>query len=214
MRPTVHRRPTIGIDFDNTLVTYDEVMRKVSMELGLTQPETVGGKRSIRDTIRLLPNGDIGWQKVQGIAYGPKSAEAAPADGTDGFLRACAKHGVKVYIVSHKTEFADYDDSHTNLRCAAMSWMEGHDYFDAGKHALSRGDVFFEWTRAEKLERIRQLGCTHFIDDLVETFLEESFPTNVEKILYAPYPPSTNLSGVTVAATWDLITGHLFDATS
>ena len=36
-------------------------------------------------------------------------------------------------------------------------------------------------------ERIRALGCTHFIDDLEEVFLEPSFPSDVHKILFVSW---------------------------
>ena len=38
---------------------------------------------------------------------------------------------------------------------------------------LTEGDVFFNSTREEKIERIANLRCTDFIDDLEETFLKK-----------------------------------------
>jgi hypothetical protein len=50
-------------------------------------------------------------------------------------------------------------------------------------------NVFFEATRAEKIGRIRTLGCTHFIDDLTEVFAEKSFPKHIRKFLFTPNHP-------------------------
>ena len=49
--------------------------------------------------------------------------------------------------------------------------------------------VFFESTRAAKLERICALGCTHFIDDLEEVFSDPAFPARVLPILFAATSP-------------------------
>ncbi|MBI3723314.1 aminoglycoside phosphotransferase family protein, partial [bacterium] len=45
------------------------------------------------------------------------------------------------------------------------------------------GRIFFEDTRAAKIARIRAVGCTHFVDDLEEVFLEADFPEHVERHL-------------------------------
>lgn len=205
-------RPVIGIDFDNTLVTYDELIYLVALERGLVYSGVDKSKKHIRDSIRNLPGGETEWQKLQAVVYGPRILEARPAPGTESFLQNCARHDVKVYIVSHKTEFANYDETKTNLRSVALSWMKRHRFFDRSGSGVSRNDVYFESSRQAKLDRIRQLGCTHFIDDLEETFLEENFPANVEKILYAPHPCDNVLPGIEVAANWREITDYFFHA--
>ncbi len=63
---------TIGIDFDNTIVTYDDLMYSLAMEMGLINPAVRKSKKLIRDNIRELPDGEIEWQKLQGLVYGPK----------------------------------------------------------------------------------------------------------------------------------------------
>jgi hypothetical protein len=44
--------------------------------------------------------------------------------------------------------------------------------------------VLFESTRAEKIERIARLGCTHFIDDLPEVLDDPNIPPGVAKVLF------------------------------
>ena len=53
-----------------------------------------------------------------------------------------------------------------------MSWLDQHRFLDTGPYGLTSGDIYFESTRKDKVERIERLRCTHFIDDLEETFLE------------------------------------------
>src|SRR4029453_7135915 len=60
----------LGIDFDNTLVTYDQLFRVVALAGGLIDPDFAGTKQEIRDRIRLLPDGELAWQRLQGFVYG------------------------------------------------------------------------------------------------------------------------------------------------
>jgi hypothetical protein len=202
----------VGVDFDNTIVDYSDVMHSAAVRQGLISPGVRQSKKDIRDAIRHLPDGEIKWQKLQAIVYGPMMGAASLIDGVRTFFELCKQHKVRAYIVSHKTEFARRDETSTNLREAALAWMSENGFFEADGMGLSRHDVYFESTRREKIERIRRLGCTHFIDDLEETFLEESFPADVEKILYAPHVQHSSLQGVKVAATWKEICDYFFDA--
>ena len=190
----------IGIDFDNTLVNYDVLFHRIALERGLISAGPAQSKREIRDAIRRLPEGDILWQKLQAVAYGPRIGEAIPSEGFADFLRACRHAAATVYVVSHKTERAGFDESGINLRQAALQWMADNSLL--GGAGLDRDAVHFSPTRAEKIDLIRRLGCTHFIDDLVETFLEPGFPGGVVKILYAPLPSDVPAE-VKVARSWN-----------
>ncbi len=203
----------IGIDFDNTLVNYDAVLRRVAAERGFALPGAAASKRVIRDLIRQQPDGEREWQRVQAVVYGSRMDEAVLSDGVPAFLRDCRERGIRVVVVSHKTEFAPLDPGRTNLREAALAWMTRQGFFEPGDLGFSRTDVFFEPTRAEKISRIRQAGCTHFIDDLEETFLEPSFPAEVEKLLYAAHGREP-FAGATVVRTWQEIAEALFHAGS
>jgi hypothetical protein len=193
----------VGVDFDNTLVSYDDLILSVALERGLIQDGTRKSKKDIRDAIRRLDGGEIEWQRVQGVVYGPRMNEAKASDGAKAFLTRCADANVSVYVVSHKTSFANYDETGTDLRAAALSWVERQGWFGDSGPRLPRNRVYFESSRKEKVERIEQLGCSHFIDDLEETFLEEGFPEGVQKILYAPYPTDAIIPGVATVSSWD-----------
>lgn len=202
----------IGVDLDNTLAIFDELLHRVAVEEGLLGPEDIDTKKAIRDAVRKLPQGELKWQKLQGMVYGPKMKGAKLAEGVDEFLKACNRRNIKVYVVSHKTELANHDDTRTNLRESAMRWMEYNGFFDAVGIGLASVDVFFEDTRSAKLDRISQLGCTHFIDDLEEVILDEEFPSQVLGILYAPDAAHHDLPGVAVANNWQEINHYFFGA--
>jgi len=202
----------IGIDFDNTIVSYDDLMHKVAVQQGLISDRTLKSKKSIRDTIRQLTDGEIKWQNLQGIVYGQQMAEAKLIEGVSNFFKQCRQFQIPTYIVSHKTEYQALDETKTNLRFAALSWMESNGFFESSGLGLSQKSVYFESTRSEKVVRITQLECTHFIDDLEETFLENSFPDSVNKILYDPHKLASNyLPGLQVVNSWREINEYFFN---
>ena len=199
----------IGIDFDNTIITYDDVFRVVARRRGLIGDGFGGrGKQAIRDHIRLLPEGEIRWQQLQGQVYGKGIAEAAMFPGVAGFLRRCRAQGLPIAIVSHKTEYGHYDPERVNLRRAALDWMTAQGLFR--ELGLSAENVFFESTRAEKLRRIAALSCTHFIDDLEEVLDDPAFPPGVTRILFSTgaRPPEAPYA---ICDTWDAIEEQIFE---
>ena len=174
-----------GVDFDNTIAGYDAVFHQVAFERGLIGEEVTRSKDGVRDAVRLSSDGETEWQKLQALVYGPRISEATPNVGALSFFKECDFRDVQVFVVSHKTKFANLDATGTNFREAALHWLGSNGFFDADT-GLTSDKVHFENTRQEKLTRIEALGCTHFIDDLMESFQEKSFPAGVEKILYAP----------------------------
>lgn len=203
----------LGMDFDNTIVCYDQVFHQTALEKGLIPAELPVSKDQVRNHLRERGLEDA-WTELQGIVYGPRIHSAPPFPGVLDFLARCKQQDIPIRIISHKTTFSKIGAMRTNLRTAALDWMVTQRFFEMEGLGLSREDVLFGATRQEKIEHIRQSGCTHFIDDLEEVFLEETFPVNVEKILFAPNRQSAELLGVTVFTTWQEINEHFFAATS
>jgi len=198
----------IGIDFDNTIITYDGVFRTAAQARGLIAPGFSGNKQAVRDAIRLSPDGEVAWQRLQGQVYGKGIGGAKVVAGVEMFLRRCRTEGCAVAIVSHKTEYGHFDPDRVNLRTAALDWMAAQGLLD-GDLGIVRADVYFESTRAEKLRRIAALSLTHFIDDLPEVLTDPDFPPNVERILFADndQPASSSYSG---CSTWRDIERQVF----
>lgn len=178
----------IGIDFDNTIVSYDTLMHQWALERGLISESVLMTKKSIRDAIRGLDDGESKWRSLQVFCYGPGIPYAQPMPDVKEFLAACKIRSIPVWIVSHKTEDANFGEPNVKLREAALRWLEAEGFLDSAAFGIGREHIFFEGTRQAKVERIRMLGLTHFIDDLEETFLEESFPPYVVKLLLSPQP--------------------------
>ncbi|MGD1083262.1 MAG: hypothetical protein ABSA47_00770 [Verrucomicrobiota bacterium] len=197
-----HHKLVIGMDLDNTLACYDEMFHLAACEQGLIQPSLPKIKEKIRDAIRLLPDGENRWTRLQAIVYGPRMGDAALFAGAGDFLRRCAGARVRTVIVSHKTRFAALDGGQADLRRSALRWLETKGFFS--DFGLSRGDVFFESTREEKIQRIRALRCTDFIDDLAEVFDGDAFPPQTRKLLFAPHGATSTGSGAPplAFATW------------
>jgi thiamine kinase-like enzyme len=216
--------PVIGVDLDNTIVSYDENMHKIALELGLINKDVPKNKTAIREYIRTNPNGEMNWQRLQAIAYGSRMSEAKLVDGAAEFFILCKKHKIPVYIISHKTEYSNYRvDKHgktdkseridaetkkavkVNLRKAALGWMRKKGFFS--KLGLSLGQVFFFSARKEKIAKIKEVKCTHFIDDLDEVFKEPEFPRSVVKILYMN---KTEFNDVLMYDSWCEINNYFF----
>lgn len=78
----------IGIDFDNTIICYDEVFCHLAKSWGLINPDFKGTKQQLRDEIRTTHD-DITWQRLQGKAYGEFIGHAKLFDGFKAFLIQC-----------------------------------------------------------------------------------------------------------------------------
>ena len=211
---SVHSTPSndliIGVDFDNTVISYDDILYKLTHERGLSVSFPCS-KKTLRDLLRQLPNGEIEWQKWQAIMYGSRMGEANLISHVGGFFRLCRMKNVSVYIISHKGEYAAQDTKGINLRTAALKWMYDNHFFSKDGLGLDQESIFFCNTRQEKIKKIKQLGCNYFIDDLEETFLEEGFPPTVQGILYSPaVDHSRAIENLTIAKDWKEITQYVF----
>jgi len=203
-------KPTrVGFDFDNTIVEYNDVLCTVAKNHGLLDSNFVGGKRSARDAIWLLPDGEIAWQRLQGQEYGKEIGGGRLIDGVEKFLRRCRAEGCGVVVVSHKTEYGRHDLDRMNLRKATLRRMAANGLFE-GESAVSVGNIYFEDTRAKKLVRTASLSLTHFIDGLEEVLADLSFPPSVKRILFAGVEP-TATTPYTICSTWHDIEEAAFE---
>jgi hypothetical protein len=178
----------IGIDLDNTLICYDEAFQRVGKEEGLLAASFEGDKAAVkRALLKERPDGLL-WETLQGLVYGRRIDAAALFDGVSRFLEICRARGDEVAIVSHKTELAHHDPLRTDLRAAALQWMESHRFFDPAGLGLNRDNVHFEGTRDDKIRRIASRGFTLFVDDLAEVLAHEHMPVACRKILFGQEP--------------------------
>jgi hypothetical protein len=180
-------RPVIGIDFDNTIVRYDELFHRLAFEKGLIPAFVPATKEAVRDYLRAEGREDE-WTGLQGYVYGARMDEAAAFPGVLEFFGEAKRRDIEVVIISHKTRLP-YAGEPYDLHRAARHWLEINGFFDEARIGLAAGQVFFEETKAGKLGRIGQQGCTHFIDDLPELLREAAFPQATRRILFRPQGP-------------------------
>lgn len=201
----------IGLDFDNTIICYDGVFLDTAVRQGLVPSGFQGNKQEVRDAIRLLPEGEIRWQKLQGFVYGRGIGGAHPFEDLDRFLRRARARGDTVLIISHKTEFGHYDPERVSLRDAARGWMRDQRFFSADGYGIDAADVHFASTRAEKLAQIEQARCDIFIDDLEEVLDDPQFPEGPERILFSSMQGDGPPRDYRVLPSWAAIGDYVFD---
>lgn len=190
----------IGLDFDNTIARYDRLFHRLAVERGLAPRELPATKQAVRDHLRAAGR-EADWTELQGIAYGPRIADAEPFPGVVDFLRRRRASGVRVAVVSHKTRHPYRGERH-DLHAAAHRFLESHGFY-AGDTGLSPDRVYLELTLAEKLARVGSIGCAAFVDDLPEVLAEPAFPPGVRKILFDPANAYPDDPTYTRAASWE-----------
>ena len=200
----------IGVDLDNTIISYDALFRLLAAEGGFLADDGVMSKKEVRDTMWTMENGNRHWTDIQALAYGPRIGEAEPFPGALAFFEFCGRHGIETCIVSHKTEFAASDPDRTcNLCDAAMGWLHEQGFFSSAT-SLTPDRVHFAGTRADKVAIISELGCDLFVDDLIEVFEEPGYPESAEQVLFALKVETVpERFGGEVCTHWDQMTARL-----
>ena len=170
----------IGVDFDNTIVCYDELFYKIALEENLIPQNFPHSKLLIRDYLR-RKNKDQFFTLLQAEVYGKRILESSPAPGVIFTLKELVRKGFEVSIISHKS-INPYKGPKYNLHKAAISWLEKNKIFEKDTVGLSKDNIFFNLTKEDKINKIHDIGCDYFIDDLPEILNMVNEKT--KKILY------------------------------
>lgn len=172
----------LGLDFDNTLISYDTLFKKIALDKGLISNKIQASKKAVRDYLRGINQEDL-WTKLQGEVYGNHILEAIPYSGMKQSLQILSNSDIPLCIISHKTRTPYLGESY-DLHAAARSWLEAFGMHSPSGPNISREKTFFEETKEKKYERIIAEGCTHYVDDLPEIL--EMLPRNIVKIHFSP----------------------------
>lgn len=194
----------IGLDFDNTIVCYDEAIATLAEEMFKLPPEAPRTKLGLRDHLR-REGREPEWTAFQGELYGPGMRYAQPFDGAIETLQALASQGHQLVIVSHRS-LRPYAGPPHNLHDAALSWV-GTRLQEVGLFADNA--VNFLETREAKVATIGRLACDVFLDDLPEVLEAPGFPKRTCGILFDPTGESIEKPGLQRITKWTQLPGML-----
>jgi hypothetical protein len=182
----------IGIDLDNTILKYDEVFHFLALDQSWIDqgcfPDKNAVKKGLSEKAEDSNQSENRWQQLQAWAYGSHIEKALVFDGLFEFVRQAQQCGDKLFVVSHKTEFSSYDPS-VQLRNAALNTLNQRGFFkpvNEGGLGFEQQDVFFASSLDEKIQKIKDLNLTHFIDDLSKVICHREFPVETKGILFVP----------------------------
>lgn len=191
----------IGLDFDNTIVSYDALFHKVAREQDQVPPDTPANKLAVRNYLRRVDRERV-WTEMQGYVYGARMDEALAYPGVIDVLSWARQAGHQIAIVSHKTRHPFLGPQY-DLHAAARGWVDRH-LVESGSALIPAGQVFFELTKEEKLARIADFDCDVFLDDLPEILHAAGFPHPTRRILFDPenHHAPTGVPGITIVDSW------------
>lgn len=200
----------IGIDFDNTIVSYDHLFHRIALEKNVI-PKTIPiNKNAIRNFLRAV-NEEATWTYMQGEVYGSRMAEAVPYAGVLNFMIKAQSNGHQLFIVSHKTKYPFIGPAY-NLHDTARNWIV-NSLLTNGILLDFDSEIFFEATKEEKISRIAALECDIFIDDLPEILNMPGFLIKTDRILFDPeFQYLSTHPHLKQANSWNYIEKLLLDA--
>ena len=173
----------IGLDFDNTIVSYDSLFHKIACDWGAIPKNIQVNKVAIRDYLRSVGLESV-WTEMQGFAYGKCMDQAVAYAGVINFLGWARDKGHEVFVISHKTQFP-FSGPQYDLRQAATDWIDCH-LVSEGKPLIHKANIFYENTKQEKLFRIALTNCNWFLDDLPEILSASGFSIKTRGVLFDP----------------------------
>jgi len=194
----------IGIDFDNTIIDYNNLFYEAGLSLEVLPDNAGCNKKIIREC--LIGNGqELDWIKIQGLVYGKYIQNAKVMEGFSSFSDHCYEVGWKIFIISHKTRDTIIGERF-NLHTSALQWLKDNRVYGTGIRGAVEG-VFFESTRSDKVSRINQLCCNIIIDDLADVLLHPDLSKEIMKILYDSRANNFSNPDYITATGWDQVCG-------
>lgn len=173
----------IGIDFDNTIADYTGVFHKVALKLGWLPPHVGQSKAQVKEYF-ITQNQEPKWTELQGIVYGSHITLAPAYKYCLDVLKHLKQQGHQLIIISHKTKYPIIGEP-IDLHQAATYWLKEKGFTECASAPIDMNNVYFNETKLEKVERIKQSKCDIFIDDLEEILAHSQFPIQCKKILFS-----------------------------
>ena len=172
----------IGLDFDNTIVCYDEAFHTLALEHKAIPADLPRKKEDVKAYLQAQGRNDF-WTELQGFAYGPRMETATVFPGFEQFLSEAKSKNLEIFIVSHRSP-RPYSGLDCDLHVAARTWLQNRAWYQNGQ--IKPAQIFFEATKTGKIDKIKSLNLDVFVDDLPEILAHEDFPERTRKILFCP----------------------------
>jgi len=174
----------IGIDLDNTIINYDSAFIAAARAFNVSLPTGSVSKLDVRNVAHGLEDGEILWQKIQGLVYSHFiRTDSCLYPGVKRFLLHSQFMGNEVVIISHKTIHGHFDDDMTPIRDLALDFLSENGLIGCCSPLIQ--NVFFESTRKEKIAKIFDLNLDWFIDDLPEVIEDLQSQKALKKVFFS-----------------------------
>ena len=175
----------IGLDFDNTIVCYNEAIAFLAEELFQLPPDLSRTKIGVRDFLRAAGR-EQEWTAFQGELYGPGMDHAQPFEAAIATMQQLMAVGHELVIISHRS-LRPYAGEPHDLHLAARNWIADRlESVGLFCEDTDHPSVHFLETRDQKVAMIGELGCAAFLDDLPEVLKAPCFPIDTYPILFSP----------------------------
>ena len=170
----------IGIDFDNTIINYDEVFYQFALKSNLINSSTPKQKVYIKN--KIIKNfSEKKWTQLQGKVYSKGIFMASIFDDCLNTMHKLDKNGHKIIIISHKTKYPVLGEKF-NLHINTKIWIKKNILEKKNFKNFSINDVHFNQTQNQKIKKILDKNCDIFIDDLEKVLFK--LPENIFKIIF------------------------------
>ena len=188
----------VGLDFDNTLIDYDELFYSIALEKGLIPVQIDKTKIAVRKYLKDNGKENI-FTLLQGEVYGLHIKRASQSSGMMQSLKILKENSIELIIISHKT-LHPYSGPKYDLHKAAMSWLKKNEFFDQNCLNFRRENVFFEITIENKIKRIEDSGLTYYIDDLTKVL--KMINSRINRIHFNPNSEDQRIDGIINMKNW------------
>jgi hypothetical protein len=187
----------IGLDFDNTIVCYDEAIAVLANEMFSLPSDLPSTKLALRDYLKREQR-ESEWTIFQGALYGPGMNYANPFPHAIEAMRCLATQGHSLHIISHRS-VRPYAGPNYDLHASARHWIETTLQPEG---LFLDGEVYFYETRESKISAIEKVRCQIFLDDLPEVLDDAMFPIDTIGLWFFPDSTKSNVGGKRVVRIW------------
>ncbi|MBF0266889.1 MAG: hypothetical protein HQL46_16620, partial [Gammaproteobacteria bacterium] len=165
----------------NTIINYETLFGNLAYQHGWTKQNL--SKTQVKAAIIEQYGNDTKWQILQAQVYGKQIHQAQMFTDCYEFIKTVIANGDQIYIISHKTEFSNYDGV-TKLIEPARQWLADNKL--SGPNGLiNESRINFYPSLDEKVAAITAIHCDIFIDDLSRVLTHQQFSGYCIPILFS-----------------------------